>query len=171
MGDLKPLSFSVCIKDETKKKIEEIEKRFNSLKNKTIKIKVDGVSDKELTENLKAATTAFEELKKSVGTGKPLNTLYKKAEKAQAAIDKLSSSLKNLGSTITDNDELNQFVSGLGNIIRAVNADLRELKSPGAFKGFAGYGEALGKEQLPLLPIAAVGLPVPILVVPQHGAA
>lgn len=137
MGDLKPLSFSVEIKDETKKKLGEIEKRLNALKDKSIKISVDGGSNKELAADLNAATDAFKNLKEAVGTGKPLNTLYKKAEKAQAAIDKLSSSLKNLGSTITGNDELNQFVSGLGNIIRAVNADLRELKSPGAFKGFA----------------------------------
>ena len=137
MGDLKPLSFSVGIKDNTKKKLEEIERRFNALKDKTITINVAGGSDKELSENLTAATEAFKELKNAVGTGKPLNTIAKKAAKAQEAIDKLSTSLKTLGSTITGNDELNQFVSGLGNIIRAVNADLRELKSPGAFKGFA----------------------------------
>lgn len=137
MGDLKPLLFSVGIKDETNKKLGEIEKRLNALKDKTITINVAGGSDKELAENLTAATDAFKELKDAVGTGKPLNTLYKKATKAQEAIDKLSTSLKTLGSTITGNDELNQFVSGLGNIIRAVNADLRELKSPGAFKGFA----------------------------------
>lgn len=137
MGDLKPLSFSVGIKDNTKKKLEEIERRFSALKDKTITINVAGGSDKELAENLTAATEAFKELKNAVGTGKPLNTIAKKAAKAQEAIDKLSTSLKTLGSTITGNDELNQFVSGLGNIIRAVNADLRELKSPGAFKGFA----------------------------------
>lgn len=137
MGDLKPLSFSIGIKDETKKKFEEIERRFNALKDKTITINVAGGSDKELAENLTAATEAFKELKNAVGTGKPLNTIAKKAAKAQEAIDKLSTSLKTLGSTITGNEELNQFVSGLGNIIRAVNADLRELKSPGAFKGFA----------------------------------
>lgn len=137
MGDLKPLSFSVGIKDNTKKKLEEIEGRFNALKDKTITINVAGGSDKELAENLTAATEAFKELKNAVGTGKPLNTIAKKAAKAQEAIDKLSTSLKTLGSTITGNEELNQFVSGLGNIIRAVNADLRELKSPGAFKGFA----------------------------------
>lgn len=137
MGDLKPLSFSVGIKDNTKKKLEEIERRFNALKDKTITINVAGGSDKELAENLTAATEAFKELKNAVGTGKPLNTIAKKAAKAQEAIDKLSTSLKTLGSTITGNEELNQFVSGLGNIIRAVNADLRELKSPGAFKGFA----------------------------------
>ena len=137
MGDLKPLSFSVGIKDDTKKKLEEIEKRLNALKDKTITIDIAGGSDKELADNLTAATEAFKELKDAVGTGKPLNTLYKKATKAQEAIDKLSTSLKTLGSTVTGNDELNQFVSGLGNIIRAVNADLRELKSPGAFKGFA----------------------------------
>lgn len=137
MGDLKPLSFSVGIKDNTKKKLEEIERRFSALKDKTITINVAGGSDKELAENLTAATEAFKELKNAVGTGKPLNTIAKKAAKAQEAIDKLSSSLKTLGSTITGNEELNQFVSGLGNIIRAVNADLRELKSPGAFKGFA----------------------------------
>ena len=137
MGDLKPLSFSVGIKDNTKKKLEEIERRFNALKDKTITINVAGGSDKELAENLTAATEAFKELKNAVGTGKPLNTIAKKAAKAQEAIDKLSTSLKTLGSTITGNEKLNQFVSGLGNIIRAVNADLRELKSPGAFKGFA----------------------------------
>lgn len=137
MGDLKPLSFSVGIKDNTKKKLEEIERRFSALKDKTITINVAGGSDKELAENLTAATEAFKELKNAVGTGKPLNTIAKKATKAQEAIDKLSTSLKTLGSTITGNEELNQFVSGLGNIIRAVNADLRELKSPGAFKGFA----------------------------------
>lgn len=137
MGDLKPLSFSVGIKDNTKKKLEEIERRFSALKDKTITINVAGGSDKELAENLTAATEAFKELKNAVGTGKPLNTIAKKAAKAQEAIDKLSTSLKTLGSTITGNEELNQFVSGLGNIIRAVNADLRELKSPGAFKGFA----------------------------------
>ena len=137
MGDLKPLSFSVGINDNTKKKLEEIERRFNALKDKTITINVAGGSDKELAENLTAATEAFKELKNAVGTGKPLNTIAKKAAKAQEAIDKLSTSLKTLGSTITGNEELNQFVSGLGNIIRAVNADLRELKSPGAFKGFA----------------------------------
>lgn len=137
MGDLKPLSFSVGIKDNTKKKLEEIERRFNALKDKTITINVAGGSDKELAENLTAATEAFDELKNAVGTGKPLNTIAKKAAKAQEAIDKLSTSLKTLGSTITGNEELNQFVSGLGNIIRAVNADLREMKSPGAFKGFA----------------------------------
>lgn len=137
MGDLKPLSFSVGIKDNTKKKLEEIERRFSALKDKTITINVAGGNDKELAENLTAATEAFKELKNAVGTGKPLNTIAKKAAKAQEAIDKLSTSLKTLGSTITGNEELNQFVSGLGNIIRAVNADLRELKSPGAFKGFA----------------------------------
>lgn len=137
MGDLKPLSFSVGIKDNTKKKLEEIERRFSALKDKTITINVAGGSDKELAENLTAATEAFKELKNAVGTGKPLNTIAKKAAKAQEAIDKLSTSLKTLGSTITGSEELNQFVSGLGNIIRAVNADLRELKSPGAFKGFA----------------------------------
>lgn len=137
MGDLKPLSFSVGIKDNTKKKLEEIERRFSALKDKTITINVAGGSDKELAENLTAATEAFKELKNAVGTGKPLNTIAKKAAKAQEAIDKLSTSLKTLGSTITGNEELNQFVRGLGNIIRAVNADLRELKSPGAFKGFA----------------------------------
>ena len=137
MGDLKPLSFSVGIKDNTKKKLEEIERRFNALKDKTITINVAGGSDEELAENLTAATEAFKELKNAVGTGKPLNTIAKKAAKAQEAIDKLSTSLKTLGSTITGNEELNQFISGLGNIIRAVNADLRELKSPGAFKGFA----------------------------------
>ncbi|MBO6031569.1 MAG: tape measure protein [Prevotella sp.] len=137
MGDLKPLAFSVGIKDNTKKKLGEIEKRLNALKDKTITIAIAGGSDKELAENLTAATEAFKELKNAVGTGKPLNTIAKKATKAQEAIDKLSTSLKTLGSTITGNEELNQFVSGLGNIIRAVNADLRELKSPGAFKGFA----------------------------------
>ena len=137
MGDLKPLSFSVGIKDNTKKKLEEIERRFSVLKDKTITVNVAGGTDKELAENLTAATEAFKELKNAVGTGKPLNTIAKKAAKAQEAIDKLSTSLKTLGSTITGNEELNQFVSGLGNIIRAVNADLRELKSPGAFKGFA----------------------------------
>ena len=137
MGDLKPLSFSVGIKDNTKKKLEEIERRFSALKDKTITINVAGGSDKELAENLTAATEAFKELKNAVGTGKPLNTIAKKAAKAQEALDKLSTSLKTLGSTITGSEELNQFVSGLGNIIRAVNADLRELKSPGAFKGFA----------------------------------
>lgn len=137
MSDLNALQFSIGIKDDTKKKLEEIEKRLNSLKDKTITIKVDGGSEKELSESLTAATTAFDELKKAVGTGKPLNTLYKKSEKATEAIDKLAQSLKTLGSTITGNEELNQFVSGLGNIIRAVNADLRELKNPGAFKGFA----------------------------------
>lgn len=137
MGDLKPLSFSVGIKDNTKKKLEEIERRFSALKDKTITINVAGGTDQELAENLTAATEAFKELKNAVGTGKPLNTIAKKAAKAQEAIDKLSTSLKTLGSTITGNEELNQFVSGLGNIIRAVNADLRELKSPGAFKGFA----------------------------------
>lgn len=124
MDNLEPLSFSVGIKDNTKKKLDEIERRLNAIK-ENITIKVDGGIDKELSENINAATTAFKELKKAVGTGTPLNTLYKKSEKATEAIDKLAASLKRLGSSITGSEELNQFVSGIGNIIRAVNADFR----------------------------------------------
>lgn len=45
MSDLNPLKFQVAIKDDATKQLEKIEKAFENLKNKTISVKVDGLSD------------------------------------------------------------------------------------------------------------------------------
>ena len=45
MADLNPLKFSVAIQDDATKELAKIEAALNSLKDKTISVKVDGLSD------------------------------------------------------------------------------------------------------------------------------
>ena len=45
MSDLNPLAFKVAIQDEATKKLDDIESAFDRLKDKTITVKVEGLSD------------------------------------------------------------------------------------------------------------------------------
>lgn len=87
--------------------------------------------------DLKDVVSSINELREAIGTGKPFSVLAKKAAKAQEAINGLSASLKNLGQTMMGNDKLNEFVSGLGNIIKSVNQNLKGISSGGSFKNVA----------------------------------
>ena len=135
------LTFRVGIKkspefDKVKKEVEDLEK----LCNKGVTINGSGISD-SFSQSIKAVTTAVEDMKTAVGTGKPLSHLKKKAEKAQEAIDKLTASMKSFvnetGRAIGENAKVQEFVNSLGNIIRAVNQDLNALKNQNSFRGFS----------------------------------
>lgn len=105
-------------------------------------ITINGATlDKSLSQSISDVKKAVDDLKDSIGTGKPLSVLSKKSEKAAESIDKLSKSMasfvQNTGRAISENSKIQEFVNNLGNIIRAVNKDLQALQNPKAFKGFA----------------------------------
>ena len=45
MADLDPLKYVVAIQDEATRKLDEIERRFLQLQDKSISVKVDGLED------------------------------------------------------------------------------------------------------------------------------
>lgn len=112
------------------KELKDIENKLDAF----IK-KYEGKMDFNI--DLKDVGSSINELREAIGTGKPFSVLAKKAAKAQEAINGLSASLKNLGQTMTGNDKLNEFVSGLGNIIKSVNQNLKGISSGGSFKNVA----------------------------------
>lgn len=95
MPDLTPLKFQVAIQDEATRKLQEIENKFNELKDKTIKVKIEGVGD---LQNLLSALQhkQVENLGKDVASGidDAARGLQEKAQNAvRASLGKLAEDL------------------------------------------------------------------------------
>ena len=91
MSDLNPLAFKVAIQDEATKKLDDIESAFDRLKDKTITVKVEGLSD--LQQLLSALQhQQVKDIGKNVGSA--INEATKNLQKE--AQDAIRTSLGNL---------------------------------------------------------------------------
>ena len=91
MSDLNPLAFKVAIQDEATKKLDDIESSFDRLKDKTITVKVEGLSD--LQQLLSALQhQQVKDIGKNVGSA--INEATKNLQKE--AQDAIRTSLGNL---------------------------------------------------------------------------
>lgn len=91
MSDLNPLAFKVAIQDEATKKLDDIESAFDKLKDKTITVKVEGLSD--LQQLLSALQhQQVKDIGKNVGSA--INEATKNLQKE--AQDAIRTSLGNL---------------------------------------------------------------------------
>ena len=91
MSDLNPLAFKVAIQDEATKKLDDIESAFDRLKDKTITVKVEGLSD--LQQLLSALQhQQVQDIGKNVGSA--INEATKNLQKE--AQDAIRTSLGNL---------------------------------------------------------------------------
>ncbi len=122
MPDLNPLKFAVAIQDEATGQLNKIEQEFQKLKDKTITVKVEGLSD---LQNLLSAL----QHQQVQNIGKNVATSLKEATSGlqQAAQDAIRESLRKLAEDLTliktaiQNDNFTAFSKRIEKCAEAVN--------------------------------------------------
>ena len=179
MSDLNPLKFQVAIQDDATKQLEKIEKAFESLKDKTISVKVDGLSDlqnllsalqhlqvhnigKDVANGIKEATSGIKEeaqsairtslsnLAADLATVKEaikndnFTAFSKRIDTCAEAVEKLDAAFKKFHVTIGSDSGMQNFMTGLGEVIRNVRTTMGTLEA-GKNGGLSGLANTYAK--------------------------
>lgn len=164
MPDLSPLKFKVAIQDEATEQLNKIEQEFSKLKEKTISVKVEGLSDlhnllnalqtqqvgnlgkavansvKDATQGLQqqAATAVRNELKELAVNLATIKEAIKndnftafstRIQKCAEKVATLNTVFKEFKVTLSDGAGMNNFMSGISEVVRNISASVSMLQS------------------------------------------
>lgn len=158
-----PLKFQVAIQDEATKKLKEIEQEFNSLKDKTISVRVDGIEDlRTLLSSLQH--TQMEKFGKEVASGiqDAAKGLQEEAQKAvRTSLGQLAQDLAAVKLSI-QHDNFTAFTTRIEKCAEAVNhldAAFKQfhvtIGSDAGMKNFmTGLGEVIRNIRTTMAPLA-----------------
>lgn len=179
MSNLNPLSFRVAIQDDATKQLDKIEQQLASLKDKTINVKVEGLSDlqnllsalqhlqvqnigKDVANSIKDATSGIKEeaqsairtslsnLAADLATVKEaikndnFTAFSKRIDTCAEAVDKLDAAFKKFHVTIGSDAGMQNFMTGLGEVIRNVRTTMGTLEA-GKNGGLNGLANTYAK--------------------------
>ena len=126
MAELNPLSFAVAIKDEATRELERIETKLNTLKDQTIKIKIEGTEDLQKALNIDKLVEQIQAAKKAL-QGNTFDTFEKHMSNAAESVDRLTQSLGKFNQALGENEAMKSYIVGLGEVIRNTNAAIKQI--------------------------------------------
>lgn len=127
MAELNPLSFAVAIKDEATRELERIESKLNTLKDQTIKIKIEGTEDLQKALNIDKLVEQIQAAKKAL-QGNSFDTFEKHMSNAAASVEQLTVSLGKFNTTLENDKGLKSYITGLGEVIQNVRMTMKQVE-------------------------------------------
>lgn len=127
MAELNPLSFAVAIKDEATRELERIESKLNTLKDQTIKIKIEGTEDLQKALNIDKLVEQIQAAKKAL-QGNSFDTFEKHMSNAAASVEQLTVSLSKFNTTLENDKGLKSYITGLGEVIQNVRMTMKQVE-------------------------------------------
>lgn len=127
MADLNPLKFGVAIQDDATKKLNEIETKLNSLKDKTIKINVEGGEDIQKAFNIDTLVQQIQAAKKAL-QGNSFDTFEKHMSKAAESVELLTKNIGLFEAALKNDNGLRSYLAGLGEVVRNIRQTMGGLE-------------------------------------------
>lgn len=141
MADLNPLKFLVAIQDDATGQLNEIQKKLETLKEHTIKLKVEGKEEIHTAFNIDKLVEQIQNAKRAL-SGDSFEKFSTYMTNAAESVDKLTESFVKFKSTIGSNQDIKEMLSGWGAAIREINAAMAAANatksSAGGKKGASG---------------------------------
>ena len=141
MADLNPLKFLVAIQDDATGQLNEIQKKLETLKEHTIKLKVEGKEEIHTAFNIDKLVEQIQNAKRAL-SGDSFEKFSTYMTNAAESVDKLTEAFVKFKSTIGSNQDLKDMLSGWGAAIREINAAMAAVNaaksSAGGKKGASG---------------------------------
>ena len=134
MADLNPLKFLVAIQDDATGQLNEIQRKLDTLKDHTIKLKVEGKEEIQSALNIDNLVDQIQRAKRAL-SGNSFDQFATYMNNAAEAVDKLTVSLGRMNQTLEGNDSLRNYLTGLGEVIRNLRSTMQRMNGESTANG------------------------------------